>query len=48
MKPLDEIIANVKPEREHRYGNPDTAKISAMDIYEYEHTAAGIDNAEQV
>ena len=44
MKSLDEIIAKFNPEREHRYGNPDTAKISAEDAYEYEHTAAGVDS----
>ena len=43
MKALDDIIANIKHEREHVYGNPDTAKISAMDITEYECTSAGID-----
>lgn len=43
MKALDEIIANVKHEREHVYGDPDTKKYTALDVAEYECTAAGID-----
>jgi len=43
MKKLADILAQYKPSRETRYGNPDTMRIAAADVAEWVNSAAGID-----